>query len=80
MPDLFRILRHAAVVLTAFGLLFLLTGCGAVPIAQQRLVSRPAMTFDESAAGHAAVNLAAQIEPGVATTGGAQNAGCTSCR
>lgn len=58
----------------------LLGGCTAVPVAQQRLVSKSGMTFAASAEGGAAFNLTAQVEPGTAITGGAQNAGCTSCR
>lgn len=58
----------------------LLTGCQAVPLAEQRLVAKTEMTFESSAAGHPDVNVLAQIEPGLATSGGAQAAGCTSCR
>ena len=55
-------------------------GCSGVPLHQQRLVAKPTMTFDASASAHPASNLIAQLEPGAASTGGAQAAGCTSCR
>ncbi|GAB5562916.1 MAG: hypothetical protein SynsKO_45630 [Synoicihabitans sp.] len=55
-------------------------GCSQVPLSQQRLVSKSAMGFDNSAQGHPNVNLMSQVEPGTAASGGAQAAGCTSCR
>jgi hypothetical protein len=64
----------ATVAIAAF------SGCNAVPLAQQRLVAKSEMTFDASAMSHPGSNLAAQIEPGLASSGGAQAAGCTSCR
>ena len=74
------VVRAVSLGAVGFATLILAGGCSAVPVAQQRLVSQAAMTFESSASGHGAVNLTAQIEPGTAASGGAQNAGCTSCR
>lgn len=57
----------------------LVTGCAGVPVAQQRLVSRPGMTFSDSPVLADRGALVAQLEPGRAA-GGAQAAGCTACR
>lgn len=72
--------RHVggAVVASIFALT--MVGCTQVPLAKQRLVSKAAMSFDSSAHGHPVVNLMTQLEPGTAASGGAQAAGCTSCR
>ena len=59
--------------------LALLTGC-AVPIQQQRLVSRPNMQFSPSPVFDYQSKLLTQTETGAAASGGAQAAGCTSCR
>lgn len=56
------------------------TGCAQVPVAQQRHVAKSEMTFQASAGSHPGSNLIGQIEPGSASSGGAQAAGCTSCR
>jgi len=61
-------------------LLGLAGGCAQVPVAQQRLVAKTEMTFQSSAGSHPGSNLIGQIEPGSASSGGAQAAGCTSCR
>ncbi len=60
-------------------LLVVFAGCAAVPVAQQRLVSRPGMVFSDSPVLADRGALAAQLEPGRAA-GGAQAAGCTACR
>jgi len=57
----------------------LISGCAGVPVAQQRLVSRPGMLFSDSPVLADRGPLAAQLEPGRAA-GGAQAAGCTACR
>lgn len=68
------------------GLLFLtamlsLTGCSAPGVRPQRLVSKPNMVFSDSALfTYNTARLWPQLQSGSATTGGAQNAGCTSCR
>jgi hypothetical protein len=54
-------------------------GC-AVPVHQQRLVSKPSMQFSDSPVFNYQSRLLSQIEPGAAASGGAQAAGCTSCR
>ena len=56
------------------------TGCAQIPVAQQRHVAKSEMTFQASAGSHPGSNLIGQIEPGSASSGGAQAAGCTSCR
>jgi hypothetical protein len=59
----------------------LLAGCAAPAVRDQRLASKPNMIFSESATfTYNAARLLPQLEPGSATSGGAQNAGCTSCR
>ncbi|MCF3649066.1 hypothetical protein [Synoicihabitans lomoniglobus] len=73
------LVRFSKFAIAVTAVLFL-AGCGAVPLAQQRLVSKTEMTFERSAAGHPSSNLVSQIEPGLASSGGAQAAGCTSCR
>ncbi|HJN81734.1 MAG TPA: hypothetical protein QF478_03070 [Verrucomicrobiota bacterium] len=49
-------------------------------ISEQRLVSKPNMLFSQSGVFIYQNRLIAQIEPGSATSGGAQAAGCTSCK
>ena len=62
-------------------LLLLLAGCSSPAVRQQRLVSKPNMLFSDLAAfTYNSARLLPQLEPGAATSGGAQNAGCTSCR
>lgn len=63
----------------AAALLALFAGCAGVPVAQQRLVSRPGMVFSDSPVLASRGALAGQLEPGRAA-GGAQAAGCTACR
>jgi hypothetical protein len=58
----------------------LLCGCRAVPVSQQRLVARPNMQFSDSPAYSNGAAVLSQIESGSAVSGGAQAAGCTSCR
>ena len=61
--------------------LFLLAGCAAPAVRPQRLVSKPNMLFsDSSMFTYNSARLLPQLEPGAAASGGAQNAGCTSCR
>lgn len=67
-------------VLAASTFALSMVGCTQVPLAKQRLVSKSSMSFDSSAHGHPVVNLMTQLEPGTAASGGAQAAGCTSCR
>jgi len=63
----------------AFGT-FLLTGC-AVGVREQRLVSKPNMQFSRSAVyDYSSSRLMPQIQPGLATSGGAQPSTCTICR
>jgi len=58
-----------------------LAGCSSPAVRQQRLVARPNMTFYDSALfNYHASKLLPQLEPGYAGSGGAANAGCTSCQ
>jgi len=58
-----------------------LTGCTALRPSEQRLVAKPNMTFSDSAAfTYNSSRLFPQMATGFASTGGAQNSGCTSCR
>ena len=56
------------------------SGCKAVPIMEQRLVSKPNMVFSDSPVFAYQSRVVSQIEPGSAMSGGAQAAGCTACR
>jgi len=56
-----------------------LTGC-AVPVQQQRLVSKANMQFSDSPVFNYQSKMLTQIESGTAASGGSQAAGCTSCR
>lgn len=58
----------------------LVLGCARLPVASQRLVSKPNMVFSDSAIFSYQGRLPAQTEPGSAFTGGAQAAGCASCK
>ena len=68
-------------VLTAAASLALavLAGC-AVPVHRQRLVSKPNMQFSDSPVFNYQSKVLSQVESGAAASGGAQAAGCTSCR
>ena len=67
-----------SVICLALGLL--LTGCTAVPVYQQDLVSQPGMLFSDSPLLVPEAALLTQVEPGTASNGGGQAAGCSSCR
>jgi len=68
-----------ALIFTTFFMCFSL-GCQSVTVTQQGLVARESMTFSESAVFQYQGSLFSQIEPGAAGSGGAQAAGCTSCK
>ena len=55
-------------------------GCNTVAVSEQRLLSKPNMTFSDSYAFSYQPRLTVQTEPGSASSGGAQAAGCTSCK
>ena len=55
------------------------SGC-AVPVHQQRLVAQANMQFGDSSVFNYQSKLLTQTETGAAASGGAQAAGCTSCR
>ena len=54
--------------------------CKTVAVNEQRLLSKPNMTFSDSYAFSYQPRLVVQVEPGSASSGGAQAAGCTSCK
>ncbi len=54
--------------------------CGCVGVHEQRLVSKPNMLFSESCVLNYQPRLLVQTEPGLALSGGARAAACTSCR
>jgi hypothetical protein len=56
------------------------SGCTGVAVHEQRLVSKPNMTFEDSAVFGNRPFLTVQIEPGAAFSGGSQPGGCTSCK
>ena len=60
--------------------LFFQQGCQFVAGHEQRLRSKPNMTFSDSYIYAFQPRLTAQVEPGSAASGGAQAAGCTSCK
>lgn len=58
-----------------------MTGCTALRPSEQRLVAKPSMIFSESATfAYNSSRLFPQMATGFASSGGAQNSGCTSCR
>ena len=73
MEQRWRVVTVAAILLAG-------SGCASVPVHQQRLVAKPNMLFSESPVFAYYSKLLPQIEPGAAASGGAQAAGCTSCR
>ena len=78
LPFILR--HHPCAVRIGFAMLAAsLAGC-AVPVHQQRLVSRPSMQFSDTAVSGYQSKVLGQIETGAAASGGAQAAGCTSCR
>lgn len=70
----------ALIVLLATVLAMAGAGCSTVPVHKQRLVSKPGMLFSDSAVFSYQSKIGPQIESGAAASGGAQAAGCTSCR
>ena len=70
---------HVALLAVLAGTL-LLQGCNTVAVHEQRLLSKPSMTFSDSYLYAFQPRLTAQVEPGASASGGAQAAGCTSCK
>ncbi len=56
------------------------SGCTSVGVHQHRLVSKPAMAFEESTWSMNRSALLFQLEPGLASSGGAQAGACSSCK
>lgn len=76
-------MRFSINLLRVVGVILLvgtIAGCKAVPIMQQRLVSKPNMVFSDSPVFSYQSQVVSQIEPGSALSGGAQAAGCTACQ
>jgi len=80
----FRLMSYSVLRLFAiFSILLasmLQQGCETVGVQDQRLVSKPNMTFSNSYLYVFQPRLTAQVEPGASSSGGAQAAGCTSCK
>ncbi len=82
--------RHPSITPTQFcpvvsvllvSLLALATiGCTTVDITDQRLVSKPNMTFSETDVFDYSSGYHSTLEPGTAGSGGGQAGGCTSCQ
>ncbi len=75
-----RLHRKALLGGICLGVGFLAFGCTAVPVYQQDLVSQSGMLFSDSPILVPEAALLTQIEPGTASDGGGQAAGCSSCR
>jgi hypothetical protein len=59
--------------------LTLFSGCSAVAPYQQRLVSKPNMSFTGAGAFVYQSKMLAQIEPGSMFSGGSRAVGCAAC-
>jgi hypothetical protein len=75
-PSILRLLAFFSVLITSI----FQQGCETVGVQDQRLVSKPNMTFSNSYLYAFQPRLTAQVEPGASSSGGAQAAGCTSCK
>lgn len=75
-PSLPGLLSKVVLALVLAGL----AGCKSAGIRDQRLVSKPNMTFSEAAAFSYEYKLLSQLESGSAASGGARSSGCSSCR
>ncbi|MDX2109435.1 MAG: hypothetical protein SFY80_04260 [Verrucomicrobiota bacterium] len=64
----------------ALGMAIAFSGCTAPTVSEQRLLAKPLMTFSNELTYGYQSQLQAQIIPGLATSGGSQAAGCTSCK
>ena len=74
-------LRRCLLIADCIVIALLLAGCTTPAVRQQRLVAKPNMTFSESAAfSYNSPRLLSQLATGIASAGGPQNSGCTSCR
>jgi len=73
---------HRARAVQALTLLLVLLcgGCARIPVSQQSRLIKPNMVLADTASFDYSSGLQSQIEPGAAVTGGAQAAGCTSCK
>ena len=62
------------------GVVGLVSGCSHVPAYDQAMVSKPNMIFSESPVFDFGSKVLPRIEPGASASGGAQAAGCATCR
>ncbi|MBI2927850.1 MAG: hypothetical protein HYY24_19330 [Verrucomicrobia bacterium] len=67
-------------LLALLGVVALASGCARVPVAKQRLVSKPNMLFADYGVFTYQTKLLSQTEPGTASSGGAQAAACSACK
>ncbi len=72
--------RYVTLLVCLIAFICLGSGCTSVPVAEQRLVSRYNMVFSDSPVFSWQSTMLAQTEPGSASSGGAQAAGCTACQ
>ena len=72
--------RSSTLCLLPFLILLAGAGCSAVPVHEQRLVSRPGMLFSRSALWSYDARTLSEIQPGRQASGGSQASTCTLCR
>jgi hypothetical protein len=75
-PSIIRLFGISSILLASM----LQQGCETVGVQDQRLVSKPNMTFSNSYLYAFQPRLTGQVEPGASSSGGAKAAGCTSCK
>ncbi len=66
--------------LAMFAWPLVVTGCVKIPVAEHQDLSRPNMVFESQGAFASRPSTFSQMEPGSATSGGGQAAGCTACQ
>jgi len=67
-------------IIAIFGLPLVVMGCVRIPVAEHQDLSRPNMIFESQGAFASRPSVFGQTEPGSATSGGGQAAGCTACQ
>ena len=63
-----------------FALPLVVMGCVRIPVAEHQNLSRPNMIFESQGAFASRPSAFGQTEPGSASSGGGQAAGCTACQ
>jgi hypothetical protein len=79
LSNLYPLLKFNNVI-AIFILPLVAMGCVRIPVAQHQDLSRPNMTFESQGAFASRPAVFGQTEPGSATSGGGQAAGCTACQ